>query len=113
MVSHLQDQAMLFGIKVLFKSVSELYICGYFEGQEREILKHRFKQSIKRTRAVALGLVEAFNLNDDFLFTTIGSATRNPYEALMEDARVNNPLNRSSTLEGFMKYIKPLMKPKL
>lgn len=88
-------------------------MCGYFEGREGEALKQALKERVKKARGVALGLAETFNLNEDFLFTTIGSVSRNPYEALMDDARKNNPLNRRAVQEGFMKHIKPLMRAKL
>lgn len=60
-----------------------------------------------------MGLAEAFSLNEDFLFTALGKEDKNPYEALMEDAKENNPLNKAEVHPGFMKYIKPIMGPKL
>lgn len=109
MAPHLSNLAELYGIQMLVKGHDELYFCGYFESDERTVLKQALKQKIMRARKTALGLAEAFNLNEDFLHTTIGSVKRNPYEALMEEARKYN--NKSSA--GFMKYIKPLMGPKL
>ncbi len=100
-------------MKRLEEKGDALYLSGYLEGRERETLAAALKGEIKEIRKVALGLMEGFALRDDFIYSSIGKSNRDPYEALMEEARTNNPVNEQQVLQGVKKYIHPLMVPKL
>lgn len=60
-----------------------------------------------------LPLIEAFDISDDILCSSIGSKTLDPYETVLKWAKEYNPLNKHKVLPGFNEYMRPLMRAKL
>ncbi|CAH2049994.1 unnamed protein product, partial [Iphiclides podalirius] len=59
-----------------------------------------------------MGLVDAFDLRDEILQSTLGAYDGRVYERLMAEA-LKSPLNDAPVQASFHKYIKPLAKAKL
>ena len=99
--------AKITGLRMLRDSCKELYFSKYFTGAEGELVEKAFKLEIGKARRVALSLIQALGHRDEFLFSTIGSQSEDPYESLMRHARLHNPMNKHQVLPGVKKYIVP------
>ncbi|CAH2989665.1 unnamed protein product [Chilo suppressalis] len=71
-------------------------------------LQERYEELLRKIRPNAVGLVDAFDLRDETLRSTLGSYDGRVYERLMEEA-LKSPLNQEPVNQSFHKYIKPLM----
>ncbi|XP_047519876.1 probable peroxisomal acyl-coenzyme A oxidase 1 [Pieris napi] len=81
---------------------------------ERDIgqLQTWYENTMNKLRTNAVGLVDAFDIRDEILNSTLGSYDGRAYERLMEEA-MKSPLNAQPVNESFHKYLKPLMQGKL
>ncbi|CAG9581086.1 unnamed protein product [Danaus chrysippus] len=86
-----------------YSSISEKDI-DFMQRQYEELLQH--------IRPNAVALVDAFDLRDEILHSSLGAYDGRVYERLMEQAE-NNPMNAEPVNQSFHKYIKPLLQGKL
>ncbi|KAM3958972.1 acyl-coenzyme A oxidase 1 [Aphomia sociella] len=86
-----------------FTSLSEKDIFG---------LQQRYEALLSMIRPNAVGLVDAFDIRDEVLNSTLGAYDGRVYERLMEEA-LKSPLNAEPVDESFHKYLKPMMQGKL
>ncbi|XP_059058432.1 probable peroxisomal acyl-coenzyme A oxidase 1 [Achroia grisella] len=75
-------------------------------------LQQRYEKLLALIRPNAVGLVDAFDLRDEILNSTLGAYDGRVYERLMEEA-LKSPLNAEPVNSSFHKYIKPFMQGKL
>jgi hypothetical protein len=59
-----------------------------------------------------LNLIEAYEIDDNILCSTIGSYDGNAYEKMLEVAR-RSKLNEKDKLDGFDEYFAPMLAHKL
>lgn len=89
LMKHLGD-FMMFGL-------IESYPCSHY-------LPLIHSSLLSSLNTLDLSLIEAWNLSDVRLNSTLGSKQGNVYEALLE-ATINDPLNQKSVSEGYEKYL--------
>lgn len=65
-----------------------------------------------QVRPNAVALVDSFNYTDHYLGSVLGRYDGNVYPKLYETAW-KDPLNDSVVTDGYVEYIKPLLKGKL
>lgn len=61
---------------------------------------------MKKIRPDVVALVDAFDIPDSILISTIGKYDGNVYEALLNAAR-RTPINQSDPFEGYEEHLKP------
>lgn len=71
-------------------------------------LQSRYEELLALLRPNAVGLVDAFDIRDEILNSTLGAYDGRVYERLMEEA-LKSPLNTEPVNQSFHKYLKPLM----
>ncbi|CAG4983887.1 unnamed protein product [Colias eurytheme] len=71
-----------------------------------------YEEILLKLRPNAVGLVDAFDIRDDMLQSTLGAYDGRVYERLMEEA-LKSPLNAQPVNSTFQKYLKPFMQGKL
>ncbi|XP_026319430.1 probable peroxisomal acyl-coenzyme A oxidase 1 [Hyposmocoma kahamanoa] len=81
---------------------------------ERDIeqLQNWYEDLLTKLRPNAVGLVDAFDIRDEILHSTLGAWDGRVYERLMEEA-LKSPLNAQPVNDSFRKYLKPFMQGKL
>ncbi|XP_038208051.1 probable peroxisomal acyl-coenzyme A oxidase 1 [Zerene cesonia] len=81
---------------------------------ERDIeqLQSWYELTLSKLRRNAVGLVDAFDIRDEILNSTLGAYDGNAYERLMAEA-MKSPLNAAPVNDSFHKYLKPFMQGKL
>ncbi|XP_028031476.1 probable peroxisomal acyl-coenzyme A oxidase 1 isoform X1 [Bombyx mandarina] len=77
-----------------------------------EQLQERYEDTLNALRPDAVGLVDAFDIMDEILQSTLGAYDGRVYERLMEEA-LKSPLNAEPVNRSFHQYLKPLMQGKL
>ncbi|KAI8438108.1 hypothetical protein MSG28_010741, partial [Choristoneura fumiferana] len=75
-------------------------------------LQFQYEELLSKIRPNAVGLVDAFDIIDGILQSTLGAYDGRVYERLMEEA-MKSPLNAQPVQESFHKYLKPFMRGKL
>ncbi|XP_045447131.1 probable peroxisomal acyl-coenzyme A oxidase 1 [Melitaea cinxia] len=75
-------------------------------------LQRQYEELLAKIRPNAVGLVDAFDLRDEILHSSLGSYDGRVYERLMEEVQ-KNPLNKEPVDPSFHKYLKPLMQSKI
>ncbi|CAH2102905.1 unnamed protein product [Euphydryas editha] len=73
-----------------------------------ELLQTRYEELLGLIRPNAVPLVDAFDIRDEILCSTLGAYDGRVYERLMEDAS-KSPLNKQVVNDSFHKYTKPFM----
>ncbi|KPJ09432.1 putative peroxisomal acyl-coenzyme A oxidase 1 [Papilio machaon] len=71
-------------------------------------LQRRYVELLALIRPNAVGIVDAFDIRDEILCSTLGAYDGRVYERLMEEA-MKSPLNKEPVNQSFHKYIKPLL----
>ncbi|KAF9803303.1 hypothetical protein SFRURICE_007149 [Spodoptera frugiperda] len=75
-------------------------------------LRSRYEELLRKIRPNAVGLVDAFDIIDELLQSSLGAYDGRVYERLMEEA-LKSPLNAEPVNQSFHKYLKPFMQGKL
>ncbi|XP_026758799.1 probable peroxisomal acyl-coenzyme A oxidase 1 [Galleria mellonella] len=75
-------------------------------------LQQRYEKMLAVIRPNAVGLVDAFDIRDEILNSTLGAYDGRVYERLMEEA-LKSPLNAEPVNSSFHKHLKPFMQGKL
>ncbi|XP_026731719.1 probable peroxisomal acyl-coenzyme A oxidase 1 [Trichoplusia ni] len=75
-------------------------------------LRSWYVELLDKVRPNAVGLVDAFDIIDEFLQSSLGAYDGRVYERLMEEA-LKSPLNAEPVNQSFHKYLKPFMQGKL
>ncbi|CAK1544437.1 unnamed protein product [Leptosia nina] len=75
-------------------------------------LEKKYEELLAAIRPNAVGLVDAFDICDEILQSTLGAYDGRVYERLMEEA-LKTPLNSESVNPAFHKYLKPYRQAKL
>lgn len=91
------------GELLMYTSISETDILD---------LQLQYEDLLRAIRPNAVGLVDAFDLRDELLHSTLGAYDGRVYERLMAEA-MRSPMNAEPVNQAFHKYMKPLLKGKL
>ncbi|CAG9117958.1 unnamed protein product [Plutella xylostella] len=86
----------------------------YTSISERDIeqLQTWYEDLLQKIRPNAVGLVDAFDIRDEILHSTLGAYDGRVYERLMEEA-LKSPLNAEPVNQSFHQHLKPFMQGKL
>ncbi|CAG0886267.1 unnamed protein product [Cyprideis torosa] len=85
-----------------------------YGGVSRSSLKElmsSYEESLAALRPMAVALVDAFDLRDEILDSTLGVSHGNVYQALFEAAQ-QSPRNQEDVTEAFSQYIRPYLSAK-
>ena len=106
-------------MKVSMEMTKQFDILIYFSVQsgsmtssEAMLLEEELCQVMKCLRSEAVNLVDAFDIDDRILNSTLGSWDGNVYERLYREA-LKSPLNATDVPDAIHKYLKPFMRSKL
>ncbi|KAL0901882.1 hypothetical protein ABMA27_007037 [Loxostege sticticalis] len=94
------------------QSLVDLLKYTNISGRDAEELQAWYEELLVQLRPNAVGLVDAFDIRDEMLHSTLGSYDGRVYERLMEEA-LKCPLNKEADYSAFHKYLKPYMQGKL
>ncbi|KPJ09433.1 putative peroxisomal acyl-coenzyme A oxidase 1 [Papilio machaon] len=81
------------------EKLSDLLLYTPISQKEVESLRLRYEETLTNLRPNAVGLVDAFDLRDEMLQSTLGSYDGRVYERLMEEA-MKSPLNAEPMLQS-------------
>ncbi|KAG7167057.1 Peroxisomal acyl-coenzyme A oxidase 1-like 1 [Homarus americanus] len=113
------------GVRSVLQSLCRLYLIYYINLKQGEFLRYGALTSknlaflekemcellaVLRPRAVSL--VDAFDMPDALLNSTLGSWDGNVYQRLFDEA-LKSPLNKTDVPDAYYKYLRPLMKSNL
>ncbi|XP_004932403.1 probable peroxisomal acyl-coenzyme A oxidase 1 isoform X2 [Bombyx mori] len=90
----------------------ELLMYTKIQKDDIAVLQKRYEELLAAVRPNAVGLVDAFDIRDEILNSTLGAFDGRVYERLMEEA-LKSPLNAEPVNRSFHQYLKPLIKAKL
>ncbi|KAL0851510.1 hypothetical protein ABMA28_007301 [Loxostege sticticalis] len=91
------------------ETVGDLLLYSNITKEDIAKLKGKYEELLTLIRPNAVGLVDAFDIRDEVLNSTLGSYDGRVYERLMEEA-MKSPLNQEPVNQSFHKYLKPFMK---
>ncbi|XP_049873339.1 probable peroxisomal acyl-coenzyme A oxidase 1 [Pectinophora gossypiella] len=94
------------------EKLSDLLRFTSITSQDLENLQSWYEELLLKIRPNAVGLVDAFDIPDKILQSTLGAYDGRVYERLMEEA-LKSPLNQQPVNDSFHKYLKPFMRGKL
>ena len=77
--------------------------------EKLDIIKIEMNEALKYIRKHALGLIEAYELNDESLNSIIGRRDGDFYRHMLSEAKNGNPINQGNLLP----QVKELLRPKL
>lgn len=83
-----------------------LILGGFLSTDQFNQIRSHLHSQIDKIRPQLLGLVESFDLDDEILYSEIGSSDGKVYERMYE-AALSSPLNKKDKVKGFDEFIKP------
>ncbi|CAG9796947.1 unnamed protein product [Diatraea saccharalis] len=104
----LKQLAQLYLVYWTLETSGDFLVYSNISKDDIAILREKYEELLAAIRPNAVGLVDAFDLRDEILHSTLGSYDGRVYERLMEEA-LKSPLNQESVNASFHKYLKPLM----
>ncbi|CAH1782747.1 unnamed protein product [Owenia fusiformis] len=78
---------------------------------ELHIIQQEAQEMMAKIRKNAVALVDAFDIPDNLLNSTLGCYDGNAYQHLYDSAK-SDPMNQKQVLPAFEKYIKPMLQGK-
>ncbi|CAH0724579.1 unnamed protein product, partial [Brenthis ino] len=102
----LQQLAELYLVYWALEKRGDLLMYSTLSKEDIDKLYLRYEELLGLIRPNAVGLVDAFDIRDEILCSTLGSYDGRVYERLME-AAAKNPLNADTVNQSFHKYVKP------
>ncbi|CDW75768.1 acyl-coenzyme a oxidase [Stylonychia lemnae] len=110
--NHLNNLLRLYSISELIKDNQCLYESGFFSSGIMNLLNQALKQLLKTLRPFMIPIVEAIQIPDVILTSSIGNSYGDIYETQLEWAK-SSRLNKSTTIRGFKENILPIVNGKL
>ncbi|XP_045771165.1 probable peroxisomal acyl-coenzyme A oxidase 1 [Maniola jurtina] len=102
----------LYSVYWALERLSDLLQYTTINQKDVDSLRVWYEELLAQLRPNAVGLVDAFDLKDEMLQSTLGSYDGRAYERLMEEA-LKSPLNAEPVNHTFHKYLKPFLRGKL
>lgn len=113
------------GVKNVLQSLCRLYLiyhitlthgdflkCGALTPGNIAVLEGEMCDLLAVLRPQAVSIVDAFDIPDDLLGSTLGCWDGNVYQRLYDEA-LKSPLNKTDVPDAYYKYLRPLMKSSL
>ncbi|XP_063952128.1 peroxisomal acyl-coenzyme A oxidase 1-like [Lytechinus pictus] len=105
----LNTLSFLYAIYHMEQNSGEFIADGYMTNDQLSWLHCHYLELLAVIRPNAVALVDAFDIRDEFLQSTLGSYDGNVYQRMYEYAKTS-PRNRTEVHETYYKYIRPLLK---
>lgn len=102
----------IFCCTLLLKSIGKILQFTNLSSSRVEKLQTHFENSLKSFRRNAIAVVDAFEIHDYMLNSTLGSFDGNVYDNLL-DCAMKSPLNQEDVHQSFEKFLKPFIKSNL
>ena len=99
---------LVYGLTELQKDCINCYESGYFSKGASDMINEALKLLMIQLRPQILNLVEAFQIPDSAIPSTIGNFYGDIYSTQLEQARKSS-LNKQPVLPGFKEYISPII----
>ncbi|KAJ2940648.1 hypothetical protein O0L34_g14755 [Tuta absoluta] len=104
--------ASLYLIYWTLQKTGDLLTYSTISQEDLTNFQQQYEDLLESIRPNAVGLVDAFDLRDEILNSTLGSYDGQVYERLMAEA-LKSPMNEKPVHDSFEQYLRPLMKGKL
>lgn len=104
----LKQLAELYLVFWALEKKGDLLVYSTISKDDLTILQNRYEQLLALIRPNAVPLVDAFDIRDEILNSTLGAFDGRVYERLMEEA-MKSPLNAQPVNHTFHTHLKPLM----
>ncbi|CAG9117949.1 unnamed protein product [Plutella xylostella] len=108
----LQQLLELYAAYWALEKTSDLLQYTPITGDDITELQIWYEELLTKIRPNAVGLVDAFDIRDDILQSTLGAYDGRVYERLFEEAQ-KAPLNAEPVNQSFHQHLKPFMQGKL
>ncbi|ERN00166.1 peroxisomal acyl-coenzyme A oxidase 1 [Amborella trichopoda] len=108
----LNNLCFVYALSLLHKHSGDFLSTGCITPKQAMLANEQLRSLYAQLRPNALALVDAFNYTDHFLNSALGLYDGNVYPTLYEQAW-RDPLNESVVPEGYVEYIRPLLKQQL
>ncbi|XP_041975186.1 probable peroxisomal acyl-coenzyme A oxidase 1 [Aricia agestis] len=108
----MRQLADLYAVYWTLENLGDLLQVTCMNGADVQHLRSWYEDLLEQLRPNAVGLVDAFDIDDRILGSTLGASDGRVYERLMEEAQ-KSPLNQEPVNYTFEKYLKPFLKGKL
>ena len=110
--THVTNLFLLYCIDSLLRDGNSISVSGYFSPKQARMLNEAKQILLLELRPQLLNLVESFQLDDNFLNTTIGNYDGNVYERMLDYSR-KSKFNHQDVIPGIKEYLQPQFKAKL
>ena len=102
----------LISIHWIMRFSGDFQIYGGLGKEELALLQLKFNQLLGDLRPIGVSLVDAFDIHDISLKSTLGAFDGQVYQRMFE-AALKSPLNKTDVTPAYEKYIKPILKANL
>ncbi|XP_063394821.1 probable peroxisomal acyl-coenzyme A oxidase 1 isoform X1 [Cydia fagiglandana] len=108
----LQQLVELYALYWALEKLNDLLLYTSISSHDVDELQYWYEELLAKIRPNAVGLVDAFDIIDGILQSTLGAYDGRVYERLMEEA-LRSPLNAEPVNQSFHTHLKPFMQGKL
>ncbi|KAM7272321.1 hypothetical protein ACFE04_026984 [Oxalis oulophora] len=108
----LENLCGIYALHLLHKHLGDFLGTGSITPKQAALANDQLRSLYSQVRPNAVALVDAFNYTDHLLGSALGRYDGNVYPALYETAW-KDPLNDSVVPDGYLEYIRPLLKQQL
>lgn len=99
----------LMSLTWIARFAGDFQIFGGLSPSDLKSFNRKFTGILSELRPIAVSLVDAFDIHDQSLLSTLGAYDGQVYQRMF-DAALKSPLNKSDVLPAYQKYIKPVLK---
>lgn len=124
-VQNVENLQLSDGVRKILRHLCRLYLIhhvtlnqglflrsGALTAANLSTLEGEMAELLATLRPEAVNLVDAFNVHDRVLDSTLGNWDGNVYQRMYDEA-MKSPLNQTDVPEAYYKYLRPLMKANL
>jgi acyl-CoA oxidase len=97
---------------IILKNLGNILQFNILCSNDIEKIQMKYENSLKKFRFNAIGVVDAFDIHDYMLNSTLGSYDGDVYEKIIEKAK-KSTLNQEIVNKTYFEFVKPLMKSSL
>lgn len=108
----LQSLCRLYLIYHITLTHGDFLKCGALTPRNIAVLEGEMCDLLAVLRPQAVSIVDAFDIPDELLGSTLGCWDGNVYQRLYDEA-LKSPLNKTDVPDAYYKYLLPLMKSSL
>ncbi|CAH2059211.1 unnamed protein product [Thlaspi arvense] len=107
--NQLKNLCYIYALHLLHKHLGDFLSTDSITPEQASLASHQLRSLYSLVRPNAVALVDAFDYTDHYLGSALGRYDGNVYPKLFEEA-LKDPLNDSVVPDGYVEYIRPLIK---